>query len=156
MSGLGSANKVIVGNIQVLPEAPEPICHFASQLRGGYPTLLSCLSNFVSVLISSGKKKHATSFQSVVPSQDVSGYRSISVSYVRDIINVIDRSGYIEFFSQKILPFVPAIGLDLLFYPIKWLIECQEVPQDNFFPRCIVASYYFYSASHFGKDSKRL
>ena len=31
---------------------------------------------------------------------------------------------------------------------------CQEEPQHNFFRRCIVAFYSFYSASPFGKDLK--
>jgi len=34
------------------------------------------------------------------------------------------------------------------------MAECQEMPQDNFFRRCIVAFYSFYSASRFGKDIK--
>ena len=49
------------------------------------------------------------------------------MSYVRDIINVVDRSSYIEFLLQKMLPFIPAINVDLSFYPIKWVIQCQEM-----------------------------
>ena len=39
--------------------------------------------------------------------------------------------------------------LTILYYII---LLCQEIPKDNFFRRCIVASYYFYSASRFGKN----
>jgi len=33
-------------------------------------------------------------------------------------------------------------------------IKVKKMPQDNFFRRCIVAFYYFYSVSRFGKDIK--
>jgi len=67
------------------------------------------------------------SFEPVISRQDVSSYRSISMSYMRNIIDVVDRSGYIEFFLQKMFPFILATNLNLSFYPIKWVIECQEM-----------------------------
>ena len=125
MSGLGSANKVIVGNVQIFPEIFESTCHSASQFSRAYSLFLSRLGNFISVLIGSGKKEYAMSFESVISRQDVSSYCSISVSYMRDIVDVVDRSSHIEFFLQKMFPFILAINLGLSFYPIKGVIQCQ-------------------------------
>ena len=96
MAFFGRADKIIMGDVQNLPEVLKPFHHLIHQLLGAYAPLLGGFFDFHAVLVRPGEEKHLPAQQALVTGHHIGGHSRVGVADMWDVIDVINGSGYVE------------------------------------------------------------
>ena len=96
MARLGGADKIVVADIQDLPELLEVDVDLVHQLLGRHPLRLCSGLDLLPVLVRPCEKIHVVPLHALVTAHDVAGYRRVGVADVGNIVDVIDGGGDVE------------------------------------------------------------
>jgi hypothetical protein len=90
MPGISGPDKIIIGDIQLGPQAAEQPADVVNIFLGGLPVLFGGLDNLVSVLVRARQKKGLFPGQTMEPALGIGHNGGISMPQVGLGVNVID------------------------------------------------------------------
>src|SRR6185312_11075902 len=99
VTGLGGADKVVVGDAHLLKQRPELRRHCVSELLRGSSGGAGGALNFLSVLVCAGKEKRVIAQQPFATRHPIAYNRGIGVSDVRTRVHVINGRYNVELFA---------------------------------------------------------